>query len=217
MDVSEGRPIADGSFERFAGACALLAGAAGLAYSVSFVIYLHDGSRGAAWADAVLLGAGGVLSLPVFLALYRLLRRTDEGYALLVLALAGALGAALHGGYDLANLANPPASLAADVPSSTDPRGLATFALTGGALAVAGFLIVRGGELPARLGQLAVLASALLVFVYVGRLVILNPKEPALLAAAAAVGFVVNPVWLAWLGLLLRRRSGLEAVPLAAG
>jgi hypothetical protein len=206
----------DGTFERFAGACALLASGAGLAYSISFVIYLHNASRGSAYADALFLLAGGLLSIPVFLALFRLLRATDEGFALLalVLAIGGAFGAAMHGAYDLANLANPPASLATDLPSSTDPRGFATFALAGAALLVAGLLIERGRVLPGWLGRLALLAAGLLLFVYVGRLVILNPKEPALLAAAVAVGFVVNPVWFGWLGLLLRRRPSPAAAPL---
>lgn len=213
-----GRAIETGSFERFAGACALLAAAAGLAYSISFVVYLHNGSRAAAYGDALLLLAGGVLSIAVFCALYGRLRAVEEGFALLgfVLAIAGALGAALHGGYDLANLANPPSALASDVPSSTDPRGLGTFALTGAALAVAGWLIVRGRVLPVRLGQLALVGAVLLVYVYLGRLVILDPKDPALLAAAAAVGFVVNPVWFAWLGLLLWRRPRVDALPSAA-
>jgi len=95
-----------------------------------------------------------------------------------VLALVGAFGATLHGGYDLANLANPPASLATDLPSSVDPRGLGTFALTGLALAVIGVLILRGGAFPRPLGYLAFLSAALLVFVYVGRLVILNRRAP---------------------------------------
>jgi hypothetical protein len=216
--MDRGSAIETGSFERFGGACALLAAVAGLAYSVSFVIYLHNGSRGAAYADAFLLLAGGLLSIAAFCALYPRLRAADEGFALLgfVLAIAGALGAALHGGYDLANLANPPTALATDVPSSTDPRGLGTFALTGAALAVAGWLIVRSRVLPVRLGQLALLAAVLLVYVYVGRLVILDPKDPALLTAAAAVGFVVNPVWFAWLGLLLWRSPKVEALPSAA-
>ncbi len=50
---------------------------------------------------------------------------------------------------------------------------------------------------------LAFLSAALLVYVYVGRLVILNPKSPGLLAGAVLVGFVVNPVLFVWLGLVL--------------
>ena len=64
------------SFARFAGACALAAAAAGFAYSLAFTIYLHDGSRGAAYVDAILLLAGGVLSTAVFSALYLRLRQS---------------------------------------------------------------------------------------------------------------------------------------------
>ena len=60
--------------------------------------------------------------------------------------------------------------------------------------------------LPRGLGYLAFVAAALLVFVYVGRLIILDPKSPALLAAAVAVGYVVNPVWFVWLAVALRRK-----------
>jgi len=192
-------------FERFGGVCAILAGIAGFGYSTAFVIYLHDASRRAAYVDDVLLLTGGLLSIAAFVAVYGRLRTADEGFALvgLLLAFAGAYGAMTHGAYDLANLVKPPASLAADVPSSTDPRGLGTFALIGVAVAIASMLIVRGGDLPRQLGYLGFLGAALLVFVYVGRLVILNPKSPGLHAAAVVSGFLVNPAWFIWLGLTL--------------
>ena len=200
----------DSSFASFAALCAVGAGLAGLGYSISFSLYLHSPSRGTAYVDALLLLAGGLLSTAAFTAVYERLRHTDAALALwgFVLALVGAFGAAIHGAYDLANLANPPASLASDVPSSIDPRGLGTFALTGLGLAAFGILILRGGLLPRRLGYLAFVSAALLVFVYVGRLVILNPKSPGLLAAAVTAGYVVNPVLFVWLGVALRRLGG---------
>jgi len=200
-------------FDRFAATCALLAGPAGFGYSAAFLVYLHNGSRGAAYADDLLLLAGGLLSTAVFTALYERLQGVDRPLALwgFVLALAGALGAVLHAGYDLANLAKPPAALASDVPSAVDPRGLATFGLTGLALAIVGSLVLRSGLLPLGLGWLAMLAAALLVFVYVGRLVILDPHSPGLHTAAIVVGFVVNPAWYVWLGLRLWRDA--DAAP----
>lgn len=203
-------------FERFGALCAVAAGVTGFGYSLAFVLFLHNSSRGAAYADALLLLAGGLLSTAAFTTLYQRLRETDPGLALwgLILAVAGAFGAMTHGAYDLANLVKPPALLASDVPSATDPRGLGTFALTGVALAVTGVLIVRGRRLPLALGYLAFVSAALLVFVYVGRLVILNPKSPGLLAAAVLVGFAVNPVWFVWLGLVLWRTPRLESAPL---
>jgi hypothetical protein len=204
------------SFERFGALCAFAAGPIGLAYSLAFVLYLHSPSRGAAYADDLLLLTGGLLSTVVFSVLYERLRATDPGFALwgLVLALVGAFGAMMHGGYDLADLVKPPAALASDVPNAVDPRGLGTFGLTALALAVTGVLVVRGRRLPLGLGYLSFVSAALLAFVYVGRLVILNPKSPGLLTAAVIVGFLVNPVWFGWLGLVLWRTSRIEAVTL---
>ena len=76
-------------------------------------------------------------------------------------------------------------------------------------------LIIRGAPLPSGLGYLAFLSAAPLVLVYIGRFVILDPKDPVLLIAAVAVGFVVNPIWLVWLGLVLRRSTRLHQKPVA--
>jgi hypothetical protein len=203
----------DRSFERFAALCAIAAGALGVGYSIAFVLFLRESTRGAAYANSTLLLAGGLLTIAVFVAVYGRLRTTDPGLALwgLAFALVGSFGAAMHGAYDLANLVNPPESLAGDVPNAVDPRGLATFGLTGIGVAAAGVLIVRGRRLPVRLGYLAFLSAALLVYVYIGRLVILNPKSPGLLAAAVLVGFVVNPAFFIWLGLVLWSGRRFEA------
>jgi len=192
-------------FEQFGGVCAGLAGLAGFGYSAAFIVYLHDTSRKAAYVDDVLLLLGGLLAVGAFVAVYGRLRATDEGFALLglLLAFAGAFGSMSHGAYDLANLVKPPATLASDVPSATDPRGLGTFALVGVAVAIASFLVLRGGALPRGLAYLGFLGAALLVFVYVGRLVILNPNDTALHTAAVISGFIVNPAWFLWLGAVL--------------
>jgi hypothetical protein len=97
--------------------------------------------------------------------------------------------------------------LTAGVPSSTNPRGLGTFALTGLALAVASLLILCGDAFPRALGYLGLVGAALLLFVYVGRLVILNPKSPGLHAAAVISGFLVNPAWFLWAGWALFRKQ----------
>jgi hypothetical protein len=200
-------------FEKVSGVCAGLAGLAGLAYSTAFVIYLHDASRGAAYTDDILLLVGGLLATAAFVAVYGRVRAADEGFALLglLLAFAGAFGSMTHGAYDLANLVKPPAVLAADVPSSTDPRGLGTFALMGVAVAIASLLVLHGGGLPRPLAYLGLVAAALLVFVYVGRLVILNPHDAALHTAAVISGFLVNPAWFLWLGAVLWRGQGATA------
>jgi hypothetical protein len=50
-------------------------------------------------------------------------------------------------------------------------------------------------------------SAALLVALYLGRLIILDADNPLLLLFAAAEGFVVNPWWYILLGLTLRRLS----------
>jgi hypothetical protein len=68
-------------------------------------------------------------------------------------------------------------------------------------------LVVRGRALPVGLGYPSLVSAVLLVFLYVGRLVILDPKSPGVLAAAVLAGFVVNPLWYAWLGVALSQRG----------
>jgi hypothetical protein len=195
------------TFERLAGAAAILVAAGGLVYSLSFVIYLENEARWSAYVQSLALLIGGVLTTAVFVALYERLRAVDPGFALwgLVLGLVGAVGSAVHGGYDLANLANAPASAPADLPNALDPRGLGTFALTGLALLLYSALGLRGGVLPRGLALLGAAAAALLVWVYIGRLTILDPKSAGVLPFAVLLGFVVNPVWYGWVGLTLMR------------
>jgi hypothetical protein len=196
-------------FERFGGVCAVLAGVTGFGYSAAFIVYLDDGARGAAYVDAVLLLAGGLLSAVAFVAVYGRVRRIDEGFALLGLAaaLAASYGAMTHGAFDLANLVKPPRVLASDLPSSTDPRGLGTFALAAVAMIVVGTLALRGRALPPRLAYLAFVGAGLLLVVFVGRLVILDPHSPVLHTAAVIDGFIVNPAWFIWVGRTLLRAA----------
>jgi hypothetical protein len=178
---------------------------AGLGYSVSFVI-IHD-----ALLSALFLLLGGVLATPVLLAVRERLRETDavvSSWAIL-LAIAGALGSAVHGGYDLANAVHPPAVVNADLPNPVDPRGLLTFGLAGVALVVLGLLIARSRALPRWLGYLACLNGVLLVLLYLGRLLILDPTNLVIVVPALLTGFLLNPLWYGWLGVwFLRARGG---------
>jgi hypothetical protein len=195
-------------YERFAGTCALLVAAVGLAYSLTFVIGLAEESDAVDVLKALFLLAGGLLSMAVLIAVYGRLRELDAAFALLalVLGLAGGLGAAIHGGYDLGLEIQSDDSFDTGIAAS-DPRGFLTFGVTGLALLLVAWLVRRGGFFPVRLGNLSALAGALLVFVYIGRLTIYDPENPVLLIAAALAGFVVNPALYAWLGLILRRGS----------
>jgi hypothetical protein len=191
------------SFERFAGVCAILAGVSGFLYAVAFVV-LQD-----ALLSGLFLMLSGLFTTAALVAVYERLRATDASFALLALLLgvAGALGSAVHGGYDLANVINPPVSLP-DLPNPVDPRGLLTFGVAGVALFVVAWLIGRGGRLPKGLGYLGYASAILLLALYLGRLIVLDPTSPLILGPALLNGFLVNPIFYVWIGLaLLRGRS----------
>ncbi len=201
-------------YERFAGLAAILAGLVGLLYSVSFVVLQNN------LLSAVFLLAGGLLSLVALVALFNRLAEADAGFALLGLMLAGvsALGAAIHGAYDLANAIHPPveAAGAAGLPNAIDPRGFLTFGLAGLAVLVAAVLMGRGGRFPNLLRLLTFVLGLLLLIIYLGRLIVLDPTSPLILAPAALTGFILNPVWYIWLGLELRQGWSKSAVRMGA-
>jgi hypothetical protein len=193
-------------FERFAAACAAAVGLGTLAYAIAFVLVLRTTSPTLDVLSAVLLLAGGILTTPVMVALFQRLRETDESFALwaLLLGLVGALGSAVHGGFDVArDLAGPAARGGAASP--IDPRGILTFAVSGLAILTFGWLIRRGGGLPKGLGVLGMVTGVVLVLIYLGRLIIITPTNPALLVAAAVAGFILNPGWFLWLARALAR------------
>jgi hypothetical protein len=189
-------------FERFAGACAILTGISGFLYAVAFVV-LQD-----ALLSGLFLMLTGLLTTAALVAVYERLRETDASFALLALLLgvAGALGSAVHGGYDLANVINPPPSMP-ELPNPVDPRGLLTFGVAGAALFVVAWLIGRGGRLPRGLGYLGYVSAVLLLVLYLGRLIVLDPTNPVILGPALLNGFLVNPIFYLWLGLTLLRDS----------
>lgn len=199
------------TFERFGGISAFVAGLGGLAYSISFVIISKSAPQVASVLTPLFLLLGGLLTTAVLAALYGRLRENEAMFALwaLLLGVGAALGTAAHGGYDLANAINPP-TVSADftnglsaLPSQVDPRGLFTFGIAGLALLTLSWLITRGSQFPQALGYLGYLSALLLIIIYLGRLIILDPKNPFLLGSAALEGFLVNPIWYLWLGLVL--------------
>ncbi|MEX0834408.1 MAG: hypothetical protein WD276_11155 [Actinomycetota bacterium] len=206
-EVSRSDP--DRGFERFAGTCAIVVGLGGLAYSISFVMILRGSSnRTIAGTNAVFLLLGGILTTAVFVAIYNRLRETSPSFALWALALGelGAAGAAIHGGFNLASIIHPSQG-ATDLPSSIDPRGLLTFGVTAIAFFVIAWLIGRGPGFPRGLGYLGYAAAILSMVLYIGRLTIVNPKNPLMLTAAVLAGFIVNPLWYAWIGVRLRKEA----------
>ena len=87
------------SYAQFAGALAILAGLVGIGYATAFVVLKS------VTLSALALMLGGLLSTAVIVALYELVRGNDDAFATwaLLLSAAGALGATVHGGFDLAN------------------------------------------------------------------------------------------------------------------
>ena len=192
------------AFDRLGGWAAVLAGIIGLAYSISFVLLKNP------LLYSLFLMLGGLFSAAALVALFDRLAEVDATAARfgLLLALAGALGAAVHGAYDLANAINPPAEGAAalaDLPNQVDPRGFLTFGVAGLALLVAGFLIGRSQRFPAGFAALTYVLAVLLIIVYLGRLIVLTASSPLVLLPAAVTGFLVNPAWYIWLGITLQQ------------
>jgi hypothetical protein len=198
--------------ERFAGVAALLAGIAGLLYSVSFVFIARSAPELGGMLSALFLLLSGLLTSAALVGVYGRVRQAEPGLALwaVVLALAGALGAAIHGGYDLSNTLNPPeANLAglANLPNQVDPRGLLTFGVAGLAMLVLAWLMGQSGQFPRGLSRLGYVLGALLVVIYLARLIVLDATNPVLLIPALLAGFIVSPVWYVWLGRVLRRSA----------
>ena len=195
-------------FMRFAGMCAIVAGVGGLLYSVLFVLFLRGNSSLAA-PVAILLTGGGLLTVVVLLALYETVRAIDAAFARVAVALGvvGALGAAIHGAYDLSLALHPVTGASAAAPSAIDPRGFLTFGVAGAGLLVFAWLITRSRLFPRPLGYLAYLSAALLIVIYLTRLIILTATNPLVIGPAAIEGLIVNPAFYIWLGLNLRKVS----------
>ena len=189
------------SFERFAGWSSIFAGLSGFLYSVSFILMRND------LLSALFLMVGGLFSIPASTALYQRLRVTDGGFALLglVLSLSGVLGAAIHGGYDLANAIHPPTTSTSG-PNLVDPRGLLTFGLSGLGLFFLSWLLSQDMRFPRELAHLGYLSAVLMIVLYLGRLIIVEATNLAIVVPALLEGFIVNPLWYVWLGRTLIKR-----------
>jgi hypothetical protein len=189
------------AFERFAGVCAILAGAFTLLYSISFIILVNEA------LSSFCLLVNGLLATVVLVALYQRLRSIEASFALwaLLLGLAGAIGSALHGGYDLAAVLHEHAPVDPNLPSAMDPRGLLTFGASGIALWVFAWLIVKSRQLPGTLGYLGYVVAALQLVLYLGRLIVFDAKNPLIVVPALLAGFIATPIWYVWLGVTLWR------------
>ncbi len=193
----------DGRFDRWAGWAALLAVVASLVYTVAFVVLKND------LLAALGLVAGGLLSAAALFAVYERVRSAGPLATLgLVLALAGTLGAALHGAYDLANVLHPEAAGTLGGPFPADPRGFLTFGVAGLGVLALSWAGMSSARLPRNLLWLGMLFGVVLVVIYLGRLIVLDANS-MLVLGPAVVGAVLSPIWYGWLGyLLLQGRAG---------
>jgi hypothetical protein len=201
------------SFQRFAGWSAIAAAGAGLTFRVAFSIVVREGDRWAKWVSAVALAGGGLVTLPVIIALYAMLRDRESEFALLgaLVGAVGALATATHGAFDVAGLSKRITADLSDVPNFVDPRGFATFGITALALLIFGSLGLRTGALDRTVASLAVLAAGLLAVLYVGRLTVLDPEANVIKGTALISGLVVNPAFF-----LAFARSLLQGTPTGA-
>jgi hypothetical protein len=191
------------SFERFAGLSAILAGLSGFLYSISFIVLQNN------LLSALFLLLGGLFSISALICLFQRLRGTEDGFVLLgvLLVVSAALGSAIHGGYDLANALHPPATLNTDLPSPIDPRGLLTFGVAGLGLFLFSWLMTQESNFPKGLATLGYLSAILMIVLYLGRLIILQATNLAIVVPALLEGFIVNPIWYIWLGLTFFRTT----------
>ena len=189
------------SFEKLAGLSAILAGVSGLLYSVAFIVLQNN------LLSALFLMLGGLFSTAALTGLYQRLRAAEGGFALLglLLSLSAALGSAIHGGYDLANAINPPSNANADLPNPVDPRGLLTFGIMGLGIFLFSWLMNQSKEFPGGLRYLGMLSAILMLVLYLGRLIVLQATSLVIVIPALLEGFIVNPIWYIWLGLVLIR------------
>jgi hypothetical protein len=189
------------AFRRVAAVSAAVAVVTSLLYSVTFAVVVRRGSHWAEWTSSTALLAGALAAIVVVLAARERFAGGEPQFAQLavVLGLAGALGSAVHAAYDLAALAKPAESDALGL-SPTDPRGFATFALTGLALGLFGVLGHAAGALSSRTRWIALMTAASLVVVFVGRLALLDPNRLVIKVLALACGVVLNPLVLAAFG-----------------
>jgi hypothetical protein len=200
------------SFEKWAAVDSIFVGISSFLYAYSFIVLSQSDPESGALYSALFLLLTGLFSVKVMVHLYHRLRHLDEAWAFwaMIFAVVGAFGAAIHGGYDLANAINPPLENApslANLPSQIDPRGLLTFGAAGIGLGTFSWLITKSKDLPKNLGLLGALCATLMIVLYLGRLIVLSPADPIIVYPALANGFVLGPLFYIWLGSVLLKKN----------
>ena len=204
------------SFARFAGLASIFVAVGALLYAILFIAIVEGAGTTTLEFWFFLLMLGGLATIPVLVALYQRLREVDEGFALtaFLLGLGAAFGGILHGAYNLGGLVTPPLS-GYDAGQEEVAHGVLRYAVAGLALLLIGWLIQRHPGFPRGLAYLAYAGGAALVFIYIGRLYnFIEPGDYVSLIPPIAYGFVIHPLFYAWLGLLLWRSPTEPGPPL---
>jgi hypothetical protein len=182
------------TFRRISAPATALAAVGSVVFTITFGLYVRESYQWALWASTITRILTGLLLVVVFVSLHALAREGEPELAVVALGLGvvGALASVLHGAYDLADLAKPQ-HVRSDLPSQVDPRGFATFALIGLAILVFAWLARRVDVLPRAVTIVGVVAGLLLVVVWLGRMIALDPNDDVIRVAALASGFVAVP------------------------
>jgi hypothetical protein len=186
----------DRRFDTLGGVAALAAALVSIVYAAAFVVLRND------LLASLALMAGGLLSAAALFAVYERVRGAGPLATLgLAFGFIGTIGAAVHGAYDLANVFHPPSAGLAG-PHPIDPRGFLTFGVAGLGLICLSIAGLRVGGLKRPLLYLGLLLGAVLIVIYLGRLIVLDPAS-MLVLGPALVGAILSPIWYASIGYLL--------------
>jgi hypothetical protein len=194
----------NGSFSRFGGLSAMIVGVFSILYAVFYLVIARQAAYVGALGSWLILGASGIFSSAAFVALYQRVRSADEGFSLwaLLLGVLASFSTLVHGIYEALLMVNT--GTAQQVASEVDPAGLATFAVTGLAALVFGWLIVRSGLLPRRLGQLGMVNAVLLVVLFLASF---SGAQTLILISGGLTSLLAGPIWWIWLGSELRKQA----------
>jgi hypothetical protein len=201
--------VESASFERFAGVCAISTGLFSFLFSISFIIVRSSSPFLGNILSYSFLTLGGLLATAPPIAIYFRLREDDKAFAVWAIALAifGAFGFVLYGGYNLAVSIHPSPTSVSSLPSEIDPQGLLSYGMSGIGLFVISALIIRSERFPKGLGYLGYILAAMLVVFFLGRLIIADITNPIVLIPGVLSGFLLDPIWYVWVGLRLLRTS----------
>ena len=197
-------------FTKTSAAVAWIAAAGGIAYGVAFAIV------GNLTAAAILLAVGGCLSALILNAIAGSLGDAPTIRLAATVGTIGALAAASHGVYDLANQIHPPSVPVQDLPHPVDPRGFATFALIGTAMLLLAGPVARDARYGKGLGGLMTVLGWVSVVIFLGRLIILDPTNP-MVRVALVIGVVSNTAFLVGLGRAWDHPVAVEREPARQG